>query len=87
MEMLKRDDVVIVNKSGYPQIETLANVINTTKMGHDYIVGELVETGFTTIASVVIVSEEEMTRRCPGIREYIPSIHRYAMQLRELGIF
>jgi len=88
MEMLKNDDeIVIVNKSGHQQIETLANVINTTKMGHDYIVGELVEAGFTTVESVVKISEEEMARRCSDIREYVPSIHRYAMRLRELGIF
>ena len=87
MEMLRNDEPVIVNKSGYREIETLANVINTTAMGHEYIVGELIAAGFSTIADVIAISEDEMDRCCPDIREYVPSIHRYAIQLRELGIF
>ena len=88
MKTLKKDDTpVIVNKSGYHEIETLANVINTTKMGHDYIVEELVDAGFSTVANVAAMDEEEMIRKCPGIREYVPSIHKYAVQLRLMGLF
>lgn len=86
MGEILNDTPVIVNKSGCPEIELLANSIQTTSLGREYIVNELIESGFKTIRNVTAISVSEMMCMCPfGIRDIIPNLYAYAMNLIQLG--
>jgi len=75
----------IVNQSGYPEIELLANSVNTTTMGRQYIVQELVAAGFKTVANVAAKSIPETICLCPDLRDLVPGLHAYACDLQQMG--
>ena len=83
--MKQEETKVIVNKFGYPELELLANSVNTTAMGRQYIVQELIAAGFKTVANVAAKSIPETICLCPGLRDLVPGLHAYACDLQQMG--
>jgi len=85
MNQINNEDAVIVNKFGYPELELLANSVNTTKMGREYIVSELVAAGFNTVKSIASKSVPETIFLCPELKDLMPGLHEYALNLQAIG--